>query len=100
MRSGQRRGQAQLVAAEAQACGLPVVAADVGGLSHVVRDGVSGSLVRDHDVGALADALLRMLEDEEHHRRLSSGAVRHAERFSWNATAARLLELYRGIVDG
>ena len=38
-----------LVALEAQACGRPVVATDVGGLRHAVRDHYSGLLVRGHD---------------------------------------------------
>ncbi len=86
-----------LVAAEAQATGLPVVAARVGGLAHVVADGVSGVLVDGWDPDDHAAAALRILTDAELARRLSSGAVEHAERFSWEATATRLLELYSGI---
>ena len=86
-----------LVAAEAQACGLPVIAADVGGLAFVVDDGVSGLLVSEPDPGAYADSMVRVLDDPATATRLSSGAVAHSEQFSWNATADRLLELYSGI---
>jgi D-inositol-3-phosphate glycosyltransferase len=86
-----------LVAAEAQACGLPVVAAAVGGLAHVVADGQSGVLVPGWDPGDYAAALLRVLTDQEWARRLGAGAVAQAEQFSWPATADRLLELYAGI---
>jgi D-inositol-3-phosphate glycosyltransferase len=86
-----------LVAAEAQACGLPVVAARVGGLAYVVADGVSGRLVDGWDPEDHAAAALEILDDPDLAVRLSRGAIEHAERFSWDATATRLLELYAGI---
>jgi D-inositol-3-phosphate glycosyltransferase len=86
-----------LVAAEAQACGIPVVAAHVGGLAHVVDDGVSGLLVSGWDPADYAAAVRRILTDDDLASRLRSGAIAHAEQFSWPATADRLLELYRGI---
>ena len=46
-----------LVAIEAQACGTPVVAADVGGLPVAVRDGVTGFLVPGHDPRDYAEVL-------------------------------------------
>lgn len=88
-----------LVAAEAQACGVPVVAARVGGLAYAVADGESGYLVGGWDAGAFAAAIRRVLSDPELADRLRSGAVEFAERFSWPATADRLLELYAGITD-
>jgi D-inositol-3-phosphate glycosyltransferase len=81
-----------LVALEAQACGTPVVATDVGGLRTTVRDGVSGLLVSGHDPDAWAAALLKA---EETRAELSAGARAHAAEFSWTATAAGLLESYR-----
>ncbi len=86
-----------LVAAEAQACGVPVVAAAVGGLSHTVADGKSGILVSGWDPADYAAALLRILTEPGLAARLSAGAIAQAERFSWPATADRLLELYSGI---
>jgi D-inositol-3-phosphate glycosyltransferase len=87
-----------LVAAEAQACGLPVVAAAVGGLAHAVADGVSGILVDGWDPADWAAALRRVVTDPALAFRLSAGAREQAERFSWPATADRLLELYSGLV--
>jgi D-inositol-3-phosphate glycosyltransferase len=86
-----------LVAAEAQACGLPVVASAVGGLVFVVSDETSGVLVEGDDPAGYADALVHVLDDPEVAARLRTGAIQHAEQFSWNATANRLLELYSGI---
>jgi D-inositol-3-phosphate glycosyltransferase len=86
-----------LVAVEAQACGVPVVAAAVGGLAHAVADGESGILVSGWEPGDYAAALLRVLTEPGLAARLSRGALAQAERFSWPATADRLLELYSGI---
>ncbi|MBP1633051.1 MAG: D-inositol-3-phosphate glycosyltransferase [Acidobacteria bacterium] len=86
-----------LVAAEAQACGIPVVASAVGGLAHVVADGESGLLVPGWDPPDYADALHRILTDPQLADRLARGAVANAEQFSWRATVDRLLELYAGI---
>jgi D-inositol-3-phosphate glycosyltransferase len=88
-----------LVAAEAQACGLPVVAADVGGIPHVVSDGESGLLVEGWDPEDHAAAMIRILSDGPLADRLSAGAVEWSERFSWEATANRFLELYEGAVS-
>ncbi len=86
-----------LVAAEAQACGVPVVASAVGGLAHAVADGESGLLVSGWDPVDYAAALRRILTDPVLAERLARGAVANAEQFSWPATADRLLELYAGI---
>lgn len=87
-----------LVAAEAQSCGLPVVATAVGGLIHVVSDQLSGLLVDGWDPDDHAAAVLSVLEDSALRGRLSTGAVEWAERFSWDQTAHRFLELYEGAI--
>lgn len=83
-----------LVAIEAQACGTPVVAASVGGLATAVHHGVSGLLVGNHDPECWADTLIRIALDERLRATLSTGASANAKEFSWDATAARTLELY------
>ena len=83
-----------LVAVEAQATGTPVVAAAVGGLTTVVRDGHSGLLVDGHDPRAWADALRRVVEDDTLRVRLEGGALEQARQFSWERTAERMLEVY------
>ena len=84
-----------LVAAEAQACGTPVVAAAVGGLTTVVRDRHSGLLVDGHDPLAWAAALTSVVGDTELRERLAQGAIIQAREFSWEATAERTLDVYR-----
>lgn len=86
-----------LVAAEAQSCGVPVIAAAVGGLPFIIEDGKSGILVTGHDPADYAIALDSVLDDPVFAQKLSRGAVANSERFSWDATVSRLLELYDGI---
>jgi D-inositol-3-phosphate glycosyltransferase len=83
-----------LVALEAQACGTPVVAADVGGLGVAVADGVTGLLVGSHRVPEWADALGRLVIDRGLRERFAAAAPAHAADFSWDRTAEALLDTY------
>ena len=83
-----------LVALESQACGTPVVAAAVGGLRTAVAADVSGVLVDGHDPADWADAVATIVGDPGRLQRLGAGAVAHAARFGWDATAARMLDAY------
>jgi len=83
-----------LVAIEAQACGTPVVAARVGGLSTAVSDGVTGVLVDGHDPADYASAIHVLLTDPVAREAMSQKAVRHAECFGWDVTADRTLDVY------
>jgi D-inositol-3-phosphate glycosyltransferase len=87
-----------LAALEAQACGTPVVAAASGGLRYVVVDGETGFLVAGHEPTAYADRILKILSDPALAARLSAGAVRHAGRFSWDATTADIRDVYRELL--
>ena len=81
-----------LVALEAQACGTPVVAAEVGGLPVAVGD--AGVLVDGYDVGDWADAVGALLEDDARRRELGRLGVAHAAKFGWGSTANQLMEVY------
>lgn len=87
-----------LVALEAQASGTPVVAARVGGLPIAVADGRTGLLVDGHDPDEWADALERLLDDDDARVAMGERATVWAERFSWDNTAVRLAEIYEKAV--
>ena len=84
-----------LVAVEAQATGTPVVAAAVGGLPTVVRNGVSGILVDGHDPSEYARVIERIVRQPGLRDQLSKGAVEQAANFAWECTADRTVEVYR-----
>lgn len=83
-----------LAALEAMACGAPVVASDVGGLSFIVRDGETGYLVPEGDSEAMADCLLRLLHDPDTRHRLGANGVLAAREYTWPVIADRIAGLY------
>jgi glycosyltransferase involved in cell wall biosynthesis len=89
-----------IVPLEAMACGVPVVAAAVGGLVDTVVDGVTGVHVPPRDTAALSAALLELLADRR--RRLlygRAGANRARSRYGWNRIATSTLATYRALTE-
>lgn len=83
-----------LSALEAQACGTPVVATDVGGLRHIVKDGETGFLVDPRDPSVFAARLKTLLSDADLQQRFSAAALASSAAFSWERTARELADLY------
>ncbi|MFB9795577.1 D-inositol-3-phosphate glycosyltransferase [Arthrobacter citreus] len=77
-----------LVALEAQACGTPVLAANVGGLPKAVGHGRTGLLVDGHDAGRWSAELEKLYDDAGLRRALGYGAAEHAAAFGWKRTAS------------
>ncbi len=83
-----------MVALEAMACGSPVVASRVGGLTTTVRDGVTGYLVPEGDAPALAARLGEVLGDPAERERLGQEATRWAAEHRWPCVAEAICKLY------
>jgi glycosyltransferase involved in cell wall biosynthesis len=80
---------------EAMAAGLPVVASDVGDVSRVVADGITGYVVPSKDPERLAAALEPLLTDPALRRRMgAAGRARVTDLFSATATAGQVSALY------
>jgi D-inositol-3-phosphate glycosyltransferase len=84
-----------LVALEAEACGTPVVAARVGGLPSVVKDGLTGYTIVGHDPSQYAERMATLLQDEELRRCFSRRGRLLASQFTWQDTVDRLLVEYQ-----
>lgn len=88
-----------LVAIEAMACGVPVVASRVGGLKETVQDGRTGYLVPWHCPEPFAERLDLLLRNEPLRRSLGREARAAAERFRWSDVAARVEDIYHELVS-
>jgi D-inositol-3-phosphate glycosyltransferase len=83
-----------LVALEAAASGVPVVAQGTGGLREAVLAGDTGLIIESRDPRDWADALTEILGNPDLARRLSVAARARAEVFDWPRSAAALLDVY------
>jgi D-inositol-3-phosphate glycosyltransferase len=83
-----------LVALEAAACGVPVVASAVGGLLTLVDDGTTGFLVRSRAPGEFAKAIARILDEPALAAAMGVASAARAKRYTWSFAAARLRRLY------
>jgi len=89
-----------LVALEAAASGVPVIARAVGGLLEAARDGVTGRLIESDDPEIWAAEIVRLLEDRALAQTLGLAARDHAERHSWAVSAQLLLDAYLECLPG
>ncbi len=84
-----------LVFAEALLCGAPVIAANSGGVTDIVKDGETGLLVPERDPRALADAIARVLNDRALAARIAqNGRAWVRERFSATRVAAEFERIF------
>ncbi len=85
-----------LIVLEAMACGVPVVHASASCLPEVA--GGAGLSVDGRDAEAFADALRRVMEDENLSAKLRSAGLARARQLSWDSAARALRALYRDLV--
>lgn len=83
---------------EANACGTPVISADVPGLRDSVRDGESGLLYPYGNIDVLSAHLLRVLVDRTERERLSEGALRWASTFTWERSSREMQDLCERVI--
>jgi D-inositol-3-phosphate glycosyltransferase len=86
-----------LVALEAAACGTPVVAAAVGGLTTLVEHGRTGHLVDERAAPSFAAAVADLLGDPAGATTMADVAARRARSYTWSTTAARLRRIYSDV---
>jgi len=80
------------------ACATPVIASRVGGLTTTVRDGVTGFLVREGDVTALAERVEHVLDDPDVAWRVGREGVAWAAQHRWPCVAEAICREYAALV--
>jgi glycosyltransferase involved in cell wall biosynthesis len=85
---------------EANALGTPCVAYNVAGLRDSIIDGRTGLLVKENgNIEKLAEAIIRVLEDEKLRRTLNVNALEYSKKFSWDKTAQEFVGILEKVVN-
>lgn len=88
-----------MVMIEAMACGLPVVSFDYKcGPKDIIQSGINGLLVPNGDIQALADAMMKVMEDEAYRKMLSLNARKVVDTYSEQAVMAQWIRLFTSII--
>lgn len=88
-----------VAALEAGACSRPVIAADVGGVSEVVRDGITGVLIPPEDPEVLSKAIIKLGRDEKTRAMMGTEAYSWVrERFQWDKSLDMMTDLYERMI--
>ncbi len=85
---------------EANACGTPVLSANVAGLKDSVRVGYSGDLYEYGNIHQLASKIVHLLTNSEYLYKLSETSINWARNFSWDESARKMLQLCERVIKG
>lgn len=89
-----------LTVLEANACGTPVVGADVPGLRDSIRHRQTGYLVPYGDHEAMAEAIATLLAHPEQRREMEARALEWGRQFSWDVSALKCLQILEQEANG
>ena len=84
---------------EAFSCGLPVISTNAGGIPYIVETGKTGLLVEINDHEALAQAAIRILENDELAQNIINQAYQDCQKYTWASVRGQWLETYRELAS-
>lgn len=87
------------VVLEALASGLPVVAANAGGPSDIIRNGQTGLLVEPKNEVAFFEEISRLMDDLSLYKAIQGNAVEYAESQNWDSLCAELFDQYKELIN-
>jgi glycosyltransferase involved in cell wall biosynthesis len=82
---------------EAMACGTPIVTSNVNGLKEIAGD--AALFVNPHDTAQIAEAIERVLAENELRACLSARGLEQAKQFSWEKCARETIDILEGLVS-
>jgi D-inositol-3-phosphate glycosyltransferase len=88
-----------MIALEAMACGTAVIASNVGGLTHLVKEGETGFLMPVREPQELAQRLLQLQLDTQLLKRMQLEATAHAQQYTWANIAEHLTEMFSRVIE-
>lgn len=89
-----------MVLVEAMACGVPTIAFDCKcGPRDIIDHGKNGLLVPDGDISGLAEAMMRLMADEEERRAMSRNALKVVDTYSEEAVMAKWIALFSNLIQ-
>jgi D-inositol-3-phosphate glycosyltransferase len=83
-----------MVALEAMACGVPVIASQVGGLPYLVQDGKTGYVIPDGNPEILKQRLMQLIEAPALRDEMCGQAVEYARSYDWSLIVKKVADLY------
>ncbi len=87
-----------MVLVEAMSCGVPVISFDCKcGPKDIIQSGINGLLVPNGDIQALADAMMKVMEDEAYRKMLSQNARKVVDTYSEQAVMSQWIRLFTSI---
>lgn len=85
---------------ESMACGLPVIANNVGGVSEIVKDGYNGKLLGSNLSKSIEDAIITLLADESLRLSMKKNAIETIEKnFSWAVNLPKYAKVYNNALN-
>lgn len=88
-----------MVALEAMACGTPVIATQVGGLQHLVQNGVTGFTIPNDNVEVLEERLTQLICKQEMRAEMGRKSITYARSYAWDVITPRVIDLYKQTIQ-
>jgi len=88
-----------IVNLEAMASGIPIVSSNLGGIPDIIKDEKNGLLAKPHDHQSLANAILRLLKNDDLRLKMGDNGRKMTKHYTWDKIAIETENLYKDILD-